>query len=84
MGTIGQTSVDPTGLQSGIIGSRQVGPDQVGKQQAVCSVDVFGLKWIGVYNIFACCLPTVWVYTSIERIEFSTLPVQICIAHAAA
>ena len=83
MGTIGQTSVDPTGLQSGIIGGRQVGPDQVRRQQAVCFGDVLGLKGIGVYNIFACGLPTVWVYTSIERIQFSPLPVQICIAHAA-
>ena len=43
MGTIGQTLVDPTGIQSGIIGGRQVGPYQMREQQRSCATDVFGL-----------------------------------------
>ena len=48
MGTIGQTPVDPAGLKNGIIGGRQVGPDQVRRQRPVCFGDVFELNnWIG-------------------------------------
>jgi hypothetical protein len=62
MGTIGQTAVDPTGIQSGVIGGGQIGAYQVWKQQRGCFRDIFGFY-----------LPAVLVYTSIERSQFSPL-----------
>jgi len=75
MGTIGQRAVDPTGIQSGIIGSRQVGAYPVRRQARGCFSEVFGLnRWIGFgKNIFGFSLPAVLVYTSIESIQFSPL-----------
>jgi hypothetical protein len=74
MGTIGQTAIDPTGIQSGIIGGRQVGPYRVRKPQRDGLRYVFRLNnWIAAENIFDFYLPAVLVYASIESIQFSPL-----------
>ena len=71
MGAIGQIPVDPTGIQSGIIGGRQVDAYQFRQQQRGCFRDMFGLnKSIGLENIFGFYLPAALVYTSIESIQF--------------
>ncbi len=44
VGTIGQISVAPSGIQSGIIGGRQIGPYQIRQQQQGCFRNVFELN----------------------------------------
>jgi hypothetical protein len=70
MGTVAQTAVDPASIQSGIIGSCQVGTHQVRTLRLGRFRDLFGLeKRFSVESIFGFCLPTVLVYASIESIE---------------
>jgi len=61
-GGIIQIPVDPSGLQSGIIGGRQVGANQVRERQRDCIRHVFRLnKRIGAENISGFYWPTVLV-----------------------